>query len=91
MLQILNLGLNFKEYAIREALMRGDTTFKLPCGTILKLVRRDPDPQPQFASYHHLYDLSGPHMREGGKAVDEANGFLIVLANESLLFYSGGM
>ncbi|KAF9038249.1 hypothetical protein BDP27DRAFT_1374679 [Rhodocollybia butyracea] len=88
---ILNLGLNFKAYAICEALMCGDTTFTLPCGTTLKLVCCDPDPKPKFASYHHLYDIGGPHMRKGGKAVDEANGFLIVQANESILFYSGAL
>ena len=71
--------------------MRGDGTFTLPCGTILQLIHRDPDPKPLFASYHHLYDIDGPHMREGGKAVDEANGFLIVEVKDSILFYSGGM
>ncbi|KAF9018216.1 hypothetical protein BDP27DRAFT_1378458 [Rhodocollybia butyracea] len=90
-IKILNLGLNFKAYAICEALMCGDTTFTLPCGTTLKLVCCDPDPKPKFASYHHLYDIGGPHMRKGGKAVDEANGFLIVQANESILFYSGAL
>lgn len=89
--QISNLGLNFKPYAIREALMRGDETYTLACGTVLKLVHRNPDSEPKFKSHHHLYDLDGEHMHKGGKAVNEANGFLVIPADESVLFYSGGM
>ena len=63
----------------------------MPCGTVLQLIRRDPDPKPLFASFHHLYDIDGPHMQEGGKAVDEAHGFFVVSAADSILFYSGGM
>ncbi|KAJ3726397.1 hypothetical protein DFJ43DRAFT_567065 [Lentinula guzmanii] len=86
---ILNLGLNFRPYSIKGAIKQGLSSFRLPCGVVLQLIRRDPTERPKFLSYHHMYDLPGDHMREGGKVVNGENGFLIVQELESVLFYSG--
>lgn len=63
----------------------------LPCGVILKLERRDRDSTPLFKSRTTMYDTSIPeNASDKAVVVDEANGFRIVLASESVLFFSGG-
>ncbi|KAJ3774034.1 hypothetical protein FB446DRAFT_501453 [Lentinula raphanica] len=88
---LLNIGLNFKKYSVHDAVVRGDNSVTLPCGTKLKLVRRDRKNPLPFKQHTRMYDIEVPHMEKGAAAVvDEKSGFKVVPVTDSVLFYSGG-
>lgn len=89
MIQILHLGINHKSYTLASAIIQGESSFKLPCGTILNLVQRDFCKAP-FPLHTQMYDSAVP-LGCSGAIVDEAHGFRIVLETESVLFYTGGI
>ncbi|GAW03906.1 hypothetical protein LENED_005660 [Lentinula edodes] len=84
---ILHLGINHKSYTLASAIIQGESSFKLPCGTILNLVQRDFCKAP-FPLHTQMYDSAVP-LGCSGAIVDEAHGFRIVLETESVLFYTG--
>lgn len=85
-----NLGINFHQYGVKDAIIRGDQSITLPCGTVLWLIRRDPDEKPQFGRYKYMYDLAQAATGDRDRVVDEDHGFFIVGVDKSILFYSGG-
>ncbi|KAF9036546.1 hypothetical protein BDP27DRAFT_1435633 [Rhodocollybia butyracea] len=62
---LLNIGLNFKEYSVQDAVVRGNTSMKLPCGTILKFKRRERDHKPLFKMRTTMYDTIIPENGSG--------------------------
>ncbi|KAF9066236.1 hypothetical protein BDP27DRAFT_1044324 [Rhodocollybia butyracea] len=45
---LLNIGLNFKEYSVQDAIVEGNKSMTLPGGTVLKFEHRERDREPIF-------------------------------------------
>lgn len=90
-LKLVNLGINFRSYQVKHAIVRGDQSITLPCGTVLWLVRRDPAAEPQFGRYKYMYDLAEAATTAKDCVVDADHGFCVVSQDKSILFFSGGM
>lgn len=88
---MVNLGINVQSYMVKEAIIRGDKSIILPCGTELWLEHRDPDAKAKLSRFKYMYDLAEAAVGERDHVVDEAHGFYVVSNNQSVLFYSGGM
>lgn len=62
-MKILNVCMNFKPYAVTDAIVYGDSSVILPCGTILHLVHRDPVPaSPNMKQGTQMYDMCIPSL-----------------------------
>lgn len=88
---MINLGINAKSYTVKEAIMQGEKSVLLPCGTCLWLEQREAHEKAQFKRYKHMYDLPEAALKRDDIIVDEDHGFHVVSNDRSVLFYSGGM
>ncbi|KAF5367254.1 hypothetical protein D9757_011697 [Collybiopsis confluens] len=63
---------------------------ELPCGTVLKLVRRDLVAASPLRRYTTMFEHSIPeNFAQKAAVVDEEHGFMLVYPDTSVLFYSG--
>lgn len=83
------LGLGHQHYSVAAAITGGLSYINLPWGTILHLVHRNTT-TPTIPRHTQLWDTEVPEGYSGA-VVGEEQGYKIVLEDESVLFYSGGL